>query len=263
MFMSAQVSAGALANSILFLGKNNIFVPHGECQSVCIGGHVQTGGYGLLARSFGLLGDHVVKLEFIDHSGIERTITADDEDEFFSCMGGSPGNLGILTHVTIKVYRDSDYEGSRGLKRIIECTRENLEKVLKILAEMNDGVDCPRNYDLSIIVIGANFDIAGLIDPSKLPKEFLGRYYDENGHTLVPLIVIFAQWVPFHKNELPSEEWMKRLSENDPFQKFEVKPTSQLASQWMYRKTREYDLPYVKHVNCTTSTNLSTNGWVE
>lgn len=49
----------------VLLLKNKIFVPHGECDDVHLGGHMQTGGYGLMTRSFGLLGDHVISFHII------------------------------------------------------------------------------------------------------------------------------------------------------------------------------------------------------
>lgn len=33
-------------------------------------------------------------------------------------LGGSPGNLGVLTYFTLKVHRDVDYEGSKGMKAL-------------------------------------------------------------------------------------------------------------------------------------------------
>lgn len=51
-----------------------------------LGGHVQTGGYGQLGRSFGLLGDHVLSLEIIDHAGQEQEITkANNPEMFYAC----------------------------------------------------------------------------------------------------------------------------------------------------------------------------------
>ena len=38
---------------------NGVTIPHGECPAICIGGHVQTGGYGRLMRSYGLTLDRV------------------------------------------------------------------------------------------------------------------------------------------------------------------------------------------------------------
>lgn len=76
-----------------FLGEHGLFVPHGQCTNVHLGGHVQTGGYGQLGRSFGLFGDHVVGLEIVDHQGVPREVTKDNDPELFGAiLGGSPGN---------------------------------------------------------------------------------------------------------------------------------------------------------------------------
>lgn len=57
-FLFSSVS-WSLENMSEFLRSNEAFVPHGMCVGVHLGGHVQSGGYGTLSRSFGLLSDHV------------------------------------------------------------------------------------------------------------------------------------------------------------------------------------------------------------
>lgn len=44
-YVRASVSWG-LGDFNAFLGKHEVFVPHGQCIGVHLGGHVQTGGYG-------------------------------------------------------------------------------------------------------------------------------------------------------------------------------------------------------------------------
>lgn len=84
-------------------------MPHGQCTHVHLGGHLQAGGYGQLARSFGLLGDHVLSLEIMDHEGNPKGITkAADPELFFAFLGGRPGNFGVLRHFTIGAHRGSD-----------------------------------------------------------------------------------------------------------------------------------------------------------
>lgn len=137
-----------------WLGTQHVFVPHGQCENVHVGGHVQTGGYGQLARSFGLFGDHVISLEVIDTNGEAKEVTkASDPDLFFALLGGSPGNLGVLTHFTIKVHRDVDYKGSRGMKALYLYDPKTLNNLASILAEMADNGEFPGNYDLCVNVL--------------------------------------------------------------------------------------------------------------
>ena len=47
----------------------NMFLPHGQCLDVHLGGHLQTGGYGMIVRAFGLLSDHIECIEMVMANG--------------------------------------------------------------------------------------------------------------------------------------------------------------------------------------------------
>lgn len=137
-----------------FLAKNGLFVPHGQCTDVRVGGHAQTGGYGQLGRSFGLLGDHVREIRLIGDDAEVKTIDNSSDAELFNAiLGGSPGNFGVITHYTIEVHRDADHDFSKvgglsphGFKAIWWYNKETVEELMTKLAEMAEDPEVPRNY---------------------------------------------------------------------------------------------------------------------
>lgn len=248
-----------------YLGKNKVFVPHGQCINVHIGGHVQTGGYGQLARSFGLFGDHVLSVEIVDHEGNAKEVTkATDPELFFAILGGSPGNLGVLTHFTIQVHRDSDYQGSRGLRSVYLYSPKILKGLLDILVEMSDDENFPRNYDYCVSVLSSSFELPALLPgvDDKM-KDIHPEIFGKDGLPFWPrVIVVYAQWVPFDKSDSPNMAWFDRIREHSlPLGGVHEKPMSELTGDWIFRNVREFDHPYVKRTYSTSSTTLGKDGW--
>jgi len=138
------------------LRRRKMFVPHGQCAHVHLGGHVQTGGYGMLARSHGLLCDHVQAFQIVSPDAQVHKIvkpktgeTNEANDElFWAVMGGSPGNFGVLTHVWFQPLHDKDYPHSRGMKLFSFYSLEKSKRILKILGDMSDDDDFPRDLDI-------------------------------------------------------------------------------------------------------------------
>jgi Berberine and berberine like len=70
---------------------------------VGIGGLTLGGGYGLMARKFGLTCDSLQSVTMVDGSG--KIITASGNDELmWACRGGNNGNFGVVTEMTFKVH---------------------------------------------------------------------------------------------------------------------------------------------------------------
>lgn len=149
--------------------------------------HVQTGGYEQLGRSFGLIGDYFISLEVIDHEGESKEVTQKgDPDLFYALLGGSPGNLGVITHLTMEVKRDSDYQGSRGQRSLHLYEPEMMRGLLDILVEMSDSEDLGRNFDCCISVVSEPNNITDWVpNVNELIKrhhaEFSGHYNSTSG----------------------------------------------------------------------------------
>jgi FAD/FMN-containing dehydrogenase len=78
-------------------------LPTGSCYSVGAGGHISGGGYGLLARKYGLIVDWLdaVEIVTVGGDGQARVTIAErngeDADLLWACQGGGGGNFGIIT----------------------------------------------------------------------------------------------------------------------------------------------------------------------
>ena len=214
------------------LREHGVFLPHGQCVNVHLGGHVQTGGYGQLGRAFGLLSDHVQGFEIVIASGELKHIwrpeshlakkneaTLDKElndDLFWAVLGGSPGNYGILTHVYLTPHKDEDHPNSRGMKLFTAYSPEKLKRVMKVVAEFNDDKDLPGDFDLCVTIVTDFWNchlfrkltpewVKGYknIDEKMLyehPEEYAdGVDWAEDGKMAIPdvpipLILIYLQW---------------------------------------------------------------------
>jgi len=148
------------------LRENKIFLPHGQCVHVHLGGHFCSGGYGQLSRAFGLLCDHCEGFDIVLANGVHTTIWRPgsvmaknrpnsveeklNNDLFWAVLGGSPGCFGILTHVWLRPHHDKDHPDSRGMKLLTTYSREKMEKILNVTAEMNDDMNLPQDFDLCI-----------------------------------------------------------------------------------------------------------------
>jgi FAD/FMN-containing dehydrogenase len=90
-----------LYDEILPKGK---ILPGGSCASVGIGGLVLGGGYGLMARLFGLTCDSLLQVTMVDGTGNIRS-SADDKELLWACKGGGNGNFGVVTELVFKVHK--------------------------------------------------------------------------------------------------------------------------------------------------------------
>ncbi|KAI4168606.1 MAG: hypothetical protein LQ343_006270 [Gyalolechia ehrenbergii] len=268
-----------------FLRKHQLFVPHGQCKDVRLGGHAQTGGYGQLGRSFGLLGDHIWAIRMINHDGeIQEVTKASNAELFFAILGGSPGNFGVITHYTIEVHHDTDHDfpetgtRPRGFKGVWLYNKTVVKLLLHEVAAMADDPEYPRNFDLCVSVLSSSFRIFKLMP--ELENDAAGIYQriaealGENGEAKWPAsVVLYAQWVPMTVEDKYTDKvdaWFQKFRKLDSFLKYWCvhaasieEPMSQMTGEWLFARPREFDLPYEKRTYMTNSTTLVRDKWVD
>ncbi|MEL6866725.1 MAG: FAD-dependent oxidoreductase [Bacteroidota bacterium] len=81
------------------LEQKGLTIPGGGCQSVCVGGLTQGGGWGLSTRLRGMTCDNILAAEMVLANGDIIEARADNEykDLFWAIRGGGGGNFGIIT----------------------------------------------------------------------------------------------------------------------------------------------------------------------
>ncbi len=79
-------------------------IPGGSCGSVGIGGLTLGGGYGLLARKFGLTCDSLLEVTMVDGKG-NIVNSSTDPELLWACKGGGNGNFGVITEMKFKTHK--------------------------------------------------------------------------------------------------------------------------------------------------------------
>jgi hypothetical protein len=268
-----------------FLKCNKLFVPHGQCTDVHVGGHVQTGGYGQLARSFGLLGDHVWSIHMVDHNAQIKEVTKGTE-LFNAILGGSPGNFGVITHYTLDVLRDQDHDFGpdgprpRGIKGIWLYSEYISKKLIQKVAEMAANPDTPRNFDLCVSVLSSNFPLDKLLSekPEQAIADIIGKIPNFLGmdkkQIWPPTVILYAQWVPMNKDDKYDSKvdaWFQQFRDLDHifpygkiiFEEYSTIPMSEMTGKWLFDQPREFDYPYDKRTYMTNSTSLVKDEWTD
>ncbi|KAK2022542.1 FAD binding domain-containing protein [Colletotrichum zoysiae] len=273
-----------------YLKHNRLFVPHGQCAYVGIGGHGQTGGYGQLSRSFGLFGDHIRTITMVCHDGDIRDISkASDPELFWAILGGSPGNFGIITHYIIEVYKSQSYitdvpgiNGSRnpqGIKALWLYNKDLLSTLLNAVAEMADDRSVPRGFDLCISVLSQDFPIATMFKElqdgkewSKMQEVIRSQIGEDIAQFLEgkfpAAIILYAQWCPTSKTDTYDasvDAWFRKFKNLKgialQYKKLDME-MADMTGQWIFPKEREFNLPYDKRAYATSSRTLVKDSWV-
>jgi FAD/FMN-containing dehydrogenase len=103
--LCARVGAGTNFRKLnLMLDAARLHVPGGGCETVCVAGYMQGGGYGFTSRLFGMNCDLVQAVTLVLADGTVVRASADRHPDIFWAVRGGTGNqFGILTEIEYRL----------------------------------------------------------------------------------------------------------------------------------------------------------------
>jgi FAD/FMN-containing dehydrogenase len=103
---TVSVGGGAALGEVYAeVGKRNLAIPAGSCLPVGVSGHTLGGGFGQLARPFGLTCDSLVTVELVDAKGsVLNCSESENQDLFWALRGGGGGSFGVATRYQYRTH---------------------------------------------------------------------------------------------------------------------------------------------------------------
>ena len=151
--------------------KNGFYLPMGVCRDVYLGGHVSTGGWGMVARSHGLLADRVLAFEIILADGeaprelrvvrpdpdLDMANSEENEKIYKAVLGGGKGgDFGIVTHYEFEPIPDVT-SGTHCYVYLWQWTEARMRAVVGKMKELSnkDSTQLPSDYEFMLNIIGS------------------------------------------------------------------------------------------------------------
>jgi FAD/FMN-containing dehydrogenase len=93
--------------------KGGKYVQGGGCTTVCLGGLVQSGGFGSYSKHYGTAAGGLLEAEVITADGQIRIANAcTNPDLFWALKGGGGGTFGVVSKMTLRVHDLPEFFGS-------------------------------------------------------------------------------------------------------------------------------------------------------
>ena len=269
--------------------QNGIYLPMGVCAFVHLGGHVHTGGWGIVARSHGLLADHVLAFDIILANGQKEHIvrpeegTSDDNNDVYYAVlgGGKGGDFGIVTHWEFCPIRDENHPNSACYTFAWLCTEGNMEAVVRRMEQLSKlcaDSKVPSDYEFMLTITGwAWKDVFSepvkneLEKPSiKIELDKLRIQHQRKLKKLVssdlsfpvPIPPMIQMWMCFTNkggaNEQFDDQWFESFTTPEvcgpPLLALKLPNTAVsegLAEHFIMKSKREMEYPFVKRARVT------------
>jgi len=248
--------------------EHKIYLPMGVCAHVHLGGHVHTGGWGMVGRSHGLLADHVLAFDIILASGqkerIERPVEGQtsqhNDDVYYAVLGGGKGgDFGIVTHWEFCPLRDVDYPNAECYTFLWLWSEEKMERVVRRMEELTKlcaDKKVPSDYEFMLSITG--FGYVNLL-PECIVDDLKKLGFDD---VSIPVPPIIQMWMCFTNKHGVDEEfddqWFESFTAEDvcgePLIAHRLPKTAiseGLAQRFIMEHDREMDYPFVKRSRVT------------
>jgi FAD/FMN-containing dehydrogenase len=103
---SAEVGGGAWVMHVdTAAQKQGLATTLGEISNTGVGGLTLGGGFGWLARRFGLACDNLLSVELVTADGKVRRVSKSDEPDLFWALRGGGGNFGVVTSFEYRLHQ--------------------------------------------------------------------------------------------------------------------------------------------------------------
>lgn len=247
--------------------QNGIYLPMGMCAHVHLGGHVHTGGWGMVARSHGILADHVLAFDIIFASGEKQHIvrpengtTQQNDDVYYAVLGGGKGgDFGIVTHWEFRPILDAGHPNSACYTLLWLWSEEKMERVVRRMEELTKlcaDKTVPSDYEFMLSITGYGF--VNLL-PEWIENDLKKLGFGDDSLPVPPVI---QMWMCFTNkdgaNENFDDQWFKSFEAEDvcgePLIAYRMPHTAVsegLAQYFIMEHDREMDYPFVKRSRVT------------
>ena len=96
----------------------------------------------------------------MDYIGEVQIVAKENNpDLFYGFLGGSPSNLGVLTHFKVEVQDDQKHKGSKGLWIAFLYNQVTPKALLDILVEKGQDPKFERNYDFGVNTVSRGINL--------------------------------------------------------------------------------------------------------
>jgi FAD/FMN-containing dehydrogenase len=93
--------------------KSGKYVQGGGCTTVCLGGLIQSGGFGSYSKHYGTAAGSLLEAEVVTADGQIRIANAcTNPDLFWALKGGGGGSFGVVSKMTLRVHDLPEFFGT-------------------------------------------------------------------------------------------------------------------------------------------------------